>query len=116
MDFNNLQRKVCPECGASPKSEGVEVEHSYNSQPARVRQHVNGQRWEWRQFLCGARVVWVPNFEREEMDRYQTCGVSKAARALRAKREKARTILQKAIESLDVDEEWASQLQIPDAY
>lgn len=29
--------------------------------------HVNGQQFETRQFKCGRKIVWVPNYSRMEM-------------------------------------------------
>lgn len=101
MNFTNLKTEKCPTCGAEPYMEGVEVEWGTDG---KIMRHVNGQRWEWRQFLCGCRVGWVPNFERSEVLRGHDCRHSPEVRARELKREKAAEQLRKTVESLDVDD------------
>lgn len=61
-----LKQKIsmtCPTCGCTTiVAEGVEV--SRNGE-RKIAQHVNGERWEHRTFLCGRTVKWVPNFSQE---------------------------------------------------
>jgi hypothetical protein len=61
---------ACPTCGCEVVvCEGTEVGTDGES----IRQHTNGQRWDYRVFLCGRRIVWSPNFARQEMAGYNNC-------------------------------------------
>jgi hypothetical protein len=65
MNLQFLKTATCPDCGAAPSSESIDAD-PYNKG---YRQHVNGMRWEHRQFICGSHITFVPNFQREERTR-----------------------------------------------
>ena len=73
MRFSNLKSKSCPKCGCdSVIREELEVEILYGKS-RKIRQHCNGQQWESRTFLCGAKVDWIPNFEQDVWHTSQVC-------------------------------------------
>jgi len=60
MNLTHLKTSTCPTCHSPSCLEGVEVGADGN-----IRQHINGQRWEFRKFPCGLMVSWIPNFNAE---------------------------------------------------
>jgi len=64
IEFKNLRTDKCPICEAPAVEEGLKTDVFYVNKP-RVRQHNNGQRWEFRRFLCGLKVEWNPNWREE---------------------------------------------------
>ncbi len=51
--IKHITEQVCATCGAEP------ICDQWNGHT-----HINGQRFEEREFACGRRVQWIPNFER----------------------------------------------------
>lgn len=111
MNFCYLKVAVCPICSAAPQQEGVEV--AWTDGGAKVRVHANGQRWEWRQFLCGYRVQWVPNFERVEAVYGHECRSAPESKAKQLKRESAAAKLKAFIDALDVDDAYKRDVRLP---
>jgi hypothetical protein len=109
--IRHLTTPVCPTCFAAPYQEGVEVYWGTNEGVINV--HANGQRWEWRQFLCGCRVMWIPNFEKAEVVRGYECSNSPEVKQRTEKRRVAAQQLRALIDSLDVDEVFRRQLVFP---
>lgn len=63
MNLKHILSTSCPTCGCSTVvQEKVEVSHNVER---KIAQHVNGEIWEQRTFLCGRSVQWVPNFSKE---------------------------------------------------
>ena len=69
MTFKNLRINACPICGCREVVvEAVEVSLIKNRDGRReIREHCNGQRWEKKEFLCGFKTQWSPNFNRPEL-------------------------------------------------
>jgi superfamily I DNA and RNA helicase len=69
MEFKHLRAIMtheCTECGCN-----VVVRESIDTSPLHgkrnyrvIRTHVNGERWETREFLCGGTVSYVPNYSK----------------------------------------------------
>lgn len=56
--LRHLNVVECPCCSSVPVEVSIETEQNR----LRIRQHVNGQRWESVTFLCGCKLEWSPNF------------------------------------------------------
>lgn len=57
-----IQTTKCPICDCDVViSEHVETEIG----TAKIRQHTNGGVWEHREFACGCRIDYIPNFSKE---------------------------------------------------
>lgn len=92
IKFSYLKILKCPSCGCSTVvSETVEV--SSMSKARVIRQHTNGERWESREFLCGYKAAWSPNFSsaREKAE----CRHSEAFIKRQAESEKLREKIRK---------------------
>lgn len=55
LSFHHIQSDRCPTCGCT-----TVVEEGVGYLAGEVYKHANGQRWEHRSFVCGARVEWSP--------------------------------------------------------
>ncbi|MBN1074716.1 hypothetical protein DVV91_10215 [Clostridium botulinum] len=69
--LKNIQTIKCPICGCMEIVKEY-VETTCFSEP-KVRQHCNGTRWEYREFLCGYKVQYVPNYSRELVSEKSEC-------------------------------------------
>jgi hypothetical protein len=66
MNLKHVLSTSCPTCGCSTVvAEGVQVSHGGDCRERKITTHINGGRWEYRTFLCGRTVKWVPNFSEE---------------------------------------------------
>ena len=64
VDIDFIKTTSCPICGCQTVvTESVETEVGGQ----RIRKHVNGAKWEMREFACGYRVSYIPNYLREEV-------------------------------------------------
>jgi len=52
----------CPDCGCS-----VVVCERKDVFNGKIRQHVNGGKWDSRTFLCGRTLAWIPNFDKVQL-------------------------------------------------
>ncbi|MBQ2886473.1 MAG: hypothetical protein IJE43_22365 [Alphaproteobacteria bacterium] len=60
MKLIYIKKKKCPICGCGEiVSEGIETERN------QIKIHTNGERWEYRRFLCGRGVVYDPKISME---------------------------------------------------
>lgn len=67
MKLQYIKTNACPICGCTEVvGEGVNTTGFNNNR--RIRVHANGGRWESREFLCGNRVHYIPNYDKEEFD------------------------------------------------
>lgn len=63
MNLKFIKTDKCPICGCDTViSESVDT--GYNN--TKVLEHCNGGLWENRDFLCGFKVKYSPNFAKEE--------------------------------------------------
>lgn len=109
--------KTCAECGLGPcKDKPVQqfaLSHltdencdgcgAHTVSIEKIGQHCNGQWFETRKFNCGARIKFVPNFGRVEVD--TPCSFTEKAKLAKKKRIAAIESLREHVESLDVDKE-----------
>lgn len=118
MEFRNLKSKKCPVCDADVCAEGIETVNEWQRTYPTLsfRTHVNGQQWEWREFLCGGRVGWSPNFGREEMSTWKRCPNAPERKLTRERREQAVALLKEFLLTLKVDEEFRDAVRIPEPY
>lgn len=64
MNLRFLKTEQCPECGCSVVvNEGLET----TWKDREVKTHCNGKQWEYREFRCGHKRTYVPNFSSEEV-------------------------------------------------
>lgn len=69
--LNYIKTVTCPICGCTEIiKEYVEATIYQNPE---VNQHTNGTRWEHREFLCGYKVEYIPNFLREFTSENSQC-------------------------------------------
>lgn len=99
MNLKYLKIDACPLCGSTTVIK--EIIYTSNGE---VRTHSNGERWEYRQFLCGQEVCYVPNFRDIELSKYNVCTENEEYKNKQIKRENNKRELLKYIESLDVDD------------
>ena len=87
--LQHVVTQKCPHCVCSiVVSETIDVSHG---RERAIREHVNGGRWETREFLCGYKVQSVPNFNNNEM----TCGQCTSSPEYQAKARKVQEIREK---------------------
>lgn len=66
VTLRHITTTKCPSCGCDIiVNEHVETEYG----TAKIRQHTNGGVWEHRQFACGCRIDYIPNFSKENIGR-----------------------------------------------
>lgn len=87
--LKRIKDTVCPECGA----------RCYKSMQS--SQHTNGQWNEYREFQCGYKIHYSPNFQKLNVER--RCPNSVDFKAIQLKRDKATKKLLRSIDRLDVD-------------
>lgn len=65
VNLKFIKTNKCPVCGCDTViSESIEAT-SYGVNKPEIRCHTNGGTWEYRQFLCGYSISYVPNFQKE---------------------------------------------------
>ncbi len=65
MNLRFIKSTECPSCKCSViVEEGLETSSVGRDE---VRTHCNGKQWEYRKFLCGCQIKYVPNFSAEEI-------------------------------------------------
>ncbi len=94
--LNHLVDETCDGCG----SETVAIEKN--------GRHCNGEWFETRRFSCGARIKFVPNYSRVEVD--TPCPNTEKNKLMMIKRRTALESLQQYIEKLDVDKDCKQRL------
>lgn len=101
----------CPVCGCTTVvSESVETE---TGRPE-VRTHTNGGVWESRQFACGYRVDYIPNYYKERVGR--PCSVDPVVLEEKRKNTAAKCAVLEYIIGLDCSEAFKTQLSNSIAY
>lgn len=98
MNLILIKEKQCPHCGAHVVTESCR------------RYHCNGQGFEEREFACGLKLVWVPNFSRQEVEK-QCRQHPDHIEAVR-KQAKAEQALRDCINAQDVNGEWKRRMLI----
>lgn len=64
MELKHIKTNKCPICGCSEViMESVDREWNGDG----ILYHTNGGRWETREFACGYKVQFVPNFGNEKV-------------------------------------------------
>lgn len=64
MELKHIKTNKCPICGCSEViMESVDREWNGDG----ILYHTNGGRWETREFACGYKVQFVPNFGHEKV-------------------------------------------------
>lgn len=99
MNLVHITAAECPTCGS------FIVAESRSS-----RRHCNGQAWETREFACGCRIAWIPNYSESEIA--HPCPKDPATELKNKKREEAKAKVLDLIESLDVDKAYKENLII----
>ena len=106
MELNFIKANRCPICGCNIVIQ-ESVEKEFDS--TKIREHVNGGRWEHRKFACGCEICYCPNFRKEEIKKECSFDPKKLERD--RKRMEARDVLYSEIRKLDVDEEYKAKLK-----
>jgi hypothetical protein len=69
--LKNIKTTACPICGCSEIiNEYVEVSNFIKPE---IKTHGNDTRWEHREFLCGYRVEFQPNYSKEIRSKRSEC-------------------------------------------
>lgn len=68
MQLRHIKTKECPICKCTTII-SESIEKGFNG---KIRLHTCGQQWELREFLCGKKIRWAPNFSQECQEGY--CG------------------------------------------
>jgi hypothetical protein len=110
LQLVSLREDKCPICGTHVViEESVEVE-KYGCNP-KVREHVNGGKWEHRKFICGLVLSYIPNFGMTEINKYYTCKNDPTLIERNKKREELKEeILMFISQSGDVDDAFKKRL------
>ena len=96
MQLEHLTKESCLHCEARTTAITQRI------------QHCNGQWFESREYECGYRIEFVPNFNREEVK--NNCRKSVSYRQEVIKRDKALVALRNFVEQLDTDEVFKSRV------
>jgi hypothetical protein len=107
MKLEFLKGNSCPHCGCKVVSfEGREIDRFARQGEFKYRQHCNGGYHEYRQFACGCRLEYSPNFSRTlESDSY-SCGNNPEYLAKQARKEEFKKALKNFIEDYkNIDED-----------
>ena len=96
MELNHITDETCRVCNAIAIIDTKEG------------QHANGQWRESREFNCGAKIRYSPNFGEEHCNK--PCPNSPELLVIKEKREIAMTKLRKYIKRLQVDKEFKDKL------
>jgi len=99
MILRNIKSLECPICGCS-----TIIKEEIDVFCGKVSVHCNGQRWERRTFLCGQEINWIPNFEREEIHKYNICTFNDAYKDKQRKILASKKAVKDFIDTLDIDE------------
>lgn len=106
MNLRHIKTTACPHCSTQCVSyEQVDVDY-VNRQ---YLYYANDERGEVREFACGYRISYIPQFSQEEST--SMCRDSQAYRTRVEKREAARDAVMKYIDTLDVDEVYREGLK-----
>ena len=97
MQLTQIIAEVCPHCGAHVVSE------------SRGGRRSNGQWSENRTFACHMELCWSPNYSRL-MTNYP-CSKDPAQIAKVQKRIDAKAVIERLLETLDVDDGYKNQLR-----
>ena len=65
MELKYINIKKCPQCGCSEV-----VNEIIETSGQQIRYHLNGKRWEQREFACGYAVRFDPNFNEMSEERH----------------------------------------------
>lgn len=104
IDF--IKTEVCPVCGCQTViSESVETEFG----GVNVRHHSNGAKWEYREFACGYKVHFCPNFMKEEVLR--KCHFDPDEAEKRERQKIVKQLVYQQIESGECDDAYKSALK-----
>lgn len=105
LDF--ITTTACPVCGCQVVvSESVEVERFGDRT---IRRHCNGGKWEYREFACGCRVHYCPNFMKEEI--VQKCAFDPDEAALKEKQNTLKMSIVQQIEAGDCPDNYKTRLK-----
>lgn len=95
----HIMESVCPECQATVRAE------------ARFGLHCNGHWNEYREFKCGRKIEYCPNFQHEAARVVSSCTYSEAFRKQQTARQALlKGIITKIINAKHVGLDWAERL------
>lgn len=105
VDINFIKTTSCPVCGCrTVVSESVEIDRDTH----KIRCHANGGNWEDREFACGYKVHYCPNFYKEEV--LKKCAFDQEEAAKMQKRGQAKKLVAQQIKSSECDEDYKNKL------
>ena len=105
MILKSISTMSCPICGCTEvEFEGVEKDST-----GKVWVHANGERREYRAFICGHKVKYNPNFKREEV--VGTCQNDENLKKRRAQRAVVQVATLNFIDERDCDDNFKKRLK-----
>lgn len=105
VTIRHITTTKCPTCGCDIiVNEHVETEIG----TAKIRQHTNGGVWEHREFACGCRIDYIPNYSKASVGR--PCSLDPALLAEKHRQKAARDAVMEYIRGLDCSDTYKSKL------
>lgn len=99
MNLKHIHQENCPTCNAPTKSEGIKGVHTH------------GQRFEWREYICGCLLEYIPNFGEARIDANRQCPNSEPVVQRYSLRRKAIKAVVKTLREQEVDKEFLRDMQ-----
>lgn len=107
MDLKFLKSKCCPICGATQI-----IGETIKSSNFKIDTHCNGTQWETRTFICGQKVEFIPNFNKDINSDYETCKINADYITKINRRKEARKNIFEYIKNLDVDDDYKIKISM----
>lgn len=105
MKLKSITTTACPICGCTEvEFEGVKLDSE-----GKVWVHTNGEKREYRKFVCGYSVEYSPNFRRDEFT--GKCKNDENLKKRKAQRAIAKSATLDFIDELDCDDNFKKRLK-----
>ena len=106
VNITFIKTNQCPVCGC--KNISLESIESDNDR-AEFRRHANGATWETREFACGYRVMYVPNYRHEEVITH--CHFDPEIAKEKERKKKAKETILQQIDAAECDDKYKERLR-----
>ena len=109
--LRHIPDTACPLCGDTQIVEETIQTHTRLSDGVpEIREHVNGGRWETRQFRCGQELRYVPNTEHVTLSEYAVCTMNASYHAREQARKDAVQQIIAVIQGTPIDDPFRQEL------
>lgn len=106
MKLEYIKDMKCPICGTN-----IIISESIDTRSGEIHTHCNGERFEHRTFICGQEISYIPNYNSVELSKINICTNNDEYKTKVIRRHNAKNDLIIAIENLNVDENYKTQLK-----